>query len=100
MAQSPRARITDDFHADGHIPVRNGKGSRFHANPADRFESIHERSDVLRGDFSLQEFAFFAVLPPDDSGIELAEARFDFPDGGVFIPDLNRHINDRSLDGC
>jgi hypothetical protein len=36
---------------------------------------------------------------PDDSGIELAEERFDFPDGGVFIPDLNRHINDRSLDG-
>ncbi len=48
MAQSPRSRITDDFHADGHIPVRNGKGSRFHANPADRFESIHEWQVKIR----------------------------------------------------
>ena len=69
--------MTDDFDADGHIPVRNGKGALFQVNPADRFESIQKRSDVPRRDFRLQEFAFFAVPPLDDSGVELAEARLE-----------------------
>lgn len=36
--------MTDDFDADGHILVRNGKGAPFQVNPADRFESIQKRS--------------------------------------------------------
>jgi hypothetical protein len=37
--------MKDNFHADGHIPVQSGKG---HANPADRFESIHEWQVKIR----------------------------------------------------
>jgi hypothetical protein len=51
-----------------------GGRSRFYAIPSNRFKSIHER-----GDFGLQKFAYFAVLPPDNPGIEMAKALFDSP---------------------
>ena len=92
--------MTDDFYADGHIPIRNDKGARFQINPANRFEQIQERGDVLRCDFSLQKFTSPAVLPFDDPGIDLTEARFDLPDGDIRISDLNRQVNDGSLYGC
>lgn len=93
-SESPRSRMTEDFYADGHIPVRNSKGALFRINPADRFESIKERGDVLRCDFSLQDFFSFEMLPFDDPAVDLTEARFDLPDGDVRISDLNRQVND------
>ena len=77
LSNSICSRFNGDLYIDHYSPVRKITGALFEFNPADCFDSMQKRGEILHSNFRLDKFSCVPTLPLDDAAVDLAEAFFD-----------------------